>query len=388
MEIDEAPQLLPHIEHEAHELGIDARVAIQRDGSVVAGDRELRVERAHDGCTVAPPALPSEVVCVRALLVDPHADVVVAVPVARLHAHRSALAITGAVVLALVLVGSIGAGVVMSRRFMRPLHRLRDAVGSIDPSALSTAPLPPPVDLAELDALRGTIAGLVDRLHVELQRERRFAANAAHELRTPLAKIRAEIELACEGPSPDERSAAMLARLDRTTSQLVPLIERLLVLATPREALATSHGTSLAQLAHALGEHRDADEAARLHVTTEGDTLVRGDEVLLGAMLDNLVDNALKFTTGAVRVGVHEVGPDVILDVEDDGPGIPAALADHAFAPFRRGDDTRDRPGHGLGLALVAHIARAYGGTAAFVSPRRRGTHVRVTLPAHHGTTT
>lgn len=386
VEIDEAPQLLPLIEHEAHELGIDARVAVQRGAAVVAGDAELAVDLAGDECRVGSPRLPDELFCVRALAIDPSAMIVVAVPAERLRAHRVALGIAAGAVLALVLLGSVVVGTLLSRSVLRPLLRLQGAVIGIDASAPALVELPPHTRLEELDALRDALASLLDRLDAELQRARRFAASAAHELRTPLAKMRAELELAREVAHADPQLEQTFDHLERTSTRLATLTERLLLLATPREALSTASGSSVADLVEELVRVRPPEEAARLRLSVdEDDGLVRGDEVLLTAMIDNVVDNALKFSDGIVRIDVARDGDDVVVDVRDEGPGIPESLEGDLFTPFRRGDDARGRPGHGLGLALVSHIARAYGGSVELV-PREGGAHLRIRLPArsHH----
>ncbi|HWB75315.1 MAG TPA: HAMP domain-containing sensor histidine kinase, partial [Nannocystaceae bacterium] len=229
-------------------------------------------------------------------------------------------------------------------------------------------------------ALRTALASLLDRLDAELARARRFAASAAHELRTPLTKILAELELARE--TSDDATRVGLVRIERTTTRLATLTERLLLLATPHEALATDTGASLSQVAEELARTRSPSEMARIDVVTgDPDAWVRGDEVLLAAMLDNVVDNALKYSRGRVRVSVCEVDHDAVLVVADEGPGIPETLARDAFLPFRRGQDAQGTPGHGLGLALVAHIARAYEGGVELVEPTRPGARVRIRLP-------
>jgi signal transduction histidine kinase len=376
VEIDEAPHLLTAVEEEALELGIDARVAVQREGRVIAGSPGLVVAHGNGECGLER----DELVCVRALEMDPLAEVVVAVPAERLSGHRVALGLAASVVLVVVLLGAIAVGAALARRVLDPLARLRDAVGEVDAAAPAKVELPPPTGLVEIDALRGALASLLDRLDAELGRARRFAASAAHELRTPLTKILAEVELARETAGPNV--APSFARIERTTARLATLTERLLLLATPREALASEVGTSMSQLVEELPTTRSPDDAARIVIAAcSGDAWVRGDEVLLAAMLDNVVDNALKYSRGEVRVSVREQNDEVVVEVADDGPGLPGALAREAFVPFRRGDDARAQPGHGLGLALVAHVVRAYDGEVAFVDAVRGGACLQIRLP-------
>ncbi|MBK6917423.1 MAG: HAMP domain-containing histidine kinase [Deltaproteobacteria bacterium] len=385
-ELDEEPQLAAEIEEEARELGIDGRVALARQGQLEYGDASV----------VAPPQRPcgaaeQMLICVQASTHDPMLEVRVAVPASRAFGHRRPLALAAAAVLVVVVSGAIAFGVLQARRAIAPLTRLRVAVEQIAVARPERLQLPARVGLQEVDALRDTLADLLARLSFELTRARQFSADAAHELRTPLTKLKAELELAAETVPVDAAIAEVIARLRRTTEQLSLLTERLLLLATPGEALSSNAGTSIAALVLALGDaggdvRRPAAERERLVPRVdEVDALVRGDAVLLAAMLDNAVDNALKFSSSSVEVGVTAVSDHVILTIDDRGPGVPDRERVVLFEPFRRGADARAKPGHGLGLALVAHIARAHGGDAAFCDRDGGGTRLRITLPRHRG---
>jgi signal transduction histidine kinase len=386
VEVDELPVLVHEgLGAEAVEIGIEGRVAIVSDEhGIIAGDPSLRApDRA---CAVLElDAGGREFICRHELEHDPSLSTLVAIPAARLHDHRPPLLIAGLSVIAIVVLGSIVVGVVLSRRLLAPLEHLRRAVDEIDVVAPGAVTLPNNSRFEELLALREALAKLLAGLEGELERTRRFSSAAAHELRTPLAKIRAELELALEQPQDGASVRATFERLVRTTDHLVTLSERLLTLATPHRALSSTRGASLAQVAEALLERRGPVDAERLTILTgAADGLVRGDEILLAAMLDNIVDNALKFSTGSVQVRVFEEGDDVVVEVADSGPGIPDELASSMFEPFRRGNSHAEPGstfGFGLGLALVAHIAKAYGGQAAFVSGQPRGATLVVRLP-------
>ncbi|MCA9663631.1 MAG: HAMP domain-containing histidine kinase [Myxococcales bacterium] len=379
-ELDENPTLIGEIEPEARELGIDMRVAVTRGGRVIAGDATVAV--AGDRPCALDEAT-GELVCRRATADDPAVVVYAAAPAERVYGHRGPFALAAAVVLVVVLLGASLLGVLLARRILAPVERLRQTVIDVNASAPAAVRLPPPSDLEELDALRSALGNLLGRLDAELARTRNFAANAAHELRTPLTKILAELELAAESEAPDV--AATLDRLRATSARLAALIERLLLLATPHEALqATSQAASMSALAEALAERRDPQESARLRIDApDADGLVRGDPVLLAAALDNAVDNALKFSAGPVTVTVREDGAAqrVWVDVDDEGPGVPEAQAAALFEPFTRAPAMSQRPGHGLGLALCSHIARAYGGSVRFVPGRAVGARLRLELP-------
>lgn len=379
-ELDENPSLVPLVEEEARELGIDARVAVVRGDDVVAGDRTLGIA-LDDDCSTIEGAATDELVCGERLRTDEGLVVLAAVAGERVQGHRLPMLLAGLAALAVVVVGSALSGLRLAKRFLAPLDRLRQTVADVDASAPGAVELPAPTGLEELDALRTTLSSLLVRLDAELSRARRFAAHAAHELRTPLARMLAELELAVEvaGSSQD---ADTLTKVQRSTERLIVLTERLLLLATPHEALAAAQATSMSQLVEELPTRRSPAEAARLVLATDAsDGLVRGDSVLLGVLLDNVVDNALKFSSGLVHVTVLVHGDDVIVEVADQGPGLPDDQAD-LFEPFRRGARVAHLPGHGLGLALVAHIARACGGKAWFRPGRSVGACLCVQLPA------
>ncbi|MCX4248113.1 sensor histidine kinase [Paraliomyxa miuraensis] len=380
VELDEQPEEVSHVEEEARVLGIDGRVAVVKAGRVLHGDQGMPAE-VGQGCWLSEGASGSELICGAPLSAWPGAMVLVAVPTERVHGHRPALLLAAGIALVVVAAVARGVGGALAQRLLAPLDRLRGAVADADAASPQTMALPPRTGLEEIDALREALASLSTRLGEELGRARRFAASAAHELRTPLAKMRAELELASESPVGDDARERALPRLIRTTARLETLTERLLVLATPHDALAGDHCTSLAQVVEDLVERRFGEHADRLRLEVcEGDALVRGDEHLLAAMLDNLVDNALKFSEGPVRVAVAEDEQEVVLDVDDEGPGVPVTAQHELFEPFRRGSGAHG-PGHGLGLALVRHVVRASGGRVAFVRKREVGTSVRVCLP-------
>ena len=126
-------------------------------------------------------------------------------------------------------------------------------------------------------------------------------------------------------------------------------------------------------------------ERARIVTDLESSGMVRGDEALLRIVVDNLIDNALKFSrTGDVRVRVDEQEREIRLTVQDEGPGIDPGEAERVLRPFTRGRGSDAAvPGHGLGLSIVAHAVRLHGGEVTFV-PRegRDGAELRVTIPA------
>lgn len=324
--------------------------------------REVRSRR----CVVAAGAL--RVVAVRSLAaVDAAAR-------AGALASLAAVAVTAALAL------------LVSRRVastsLAPLARLADAVKAVDADAPDASKLPGAEGFAETDALRDALAELLSRHARSLATARRFAADAAHELRTPLGAVRAELDLLAESLGPD--AAAPLARARTTVTGLGTLAERLLVLAAPLDVAtvareAVSPADVVREAVAALPEAR----RARVALDLDDDAVVAGDAALLRSLADNALDNALTHApAGGVTVRVAEEDDGVVVTVRDEGPGVAPGERERVFEAFYRAARSRaeGRRGHGVGLALVAHIARAHGGGAAFEDVPR-GASLRVELP-------
>lgn len=234
-----------------------------------------------------------------------------------------------------------------------------------------------------MDALREAIRSLVTRLGEVVDRSRGFAASAAHELRTPLATMMAELELAAE-ESP--QSAEALARVRRTVRRLSVLVERLLVIASGSQ-VRVNDAVAMEDVVRETIAARRMNERARIVTRSDASGIVRGDEELLRVVVDNLIDNALKFGDhGKVTVEVSEDGASVLVSVRDEGPGIDPAEAEQLLKAFTRGSsaDGAVVPGHGVGLSIVAHGARIHGGEVVFV-PRDIGAEVKIVLPIWKG---
>jgi two-component system, OmpR family, sensor kinase len=267
---------------------------------------------------------------------------------------------------------------------LAPLTALGERIEKIADVSPADADLGASSGTAEVEALRETIRGLVGRLGKAIERSRGFAASAAHELRTPLATMMVELELAAE-ESPALSDS--LVRVRRTVGRLSVLVERLLMSATgTANALVTETIAMEDVVREVVGARSEADRA-RVESVFDASGMVRGDEALLRIVVDNLVDNALKFSpSGMVRVVVGEEGGRVSLTVRDEGPGIDPSEADHLLLAFTRGTRAGDAvvEGHGLGLSIVAHAVRLHGGDVRFVTrdAGQVGAELRVTLPA------
>lgn len=220
------------------------------------------------------------------------------------------------------------------------------------------------------------------------ERQRRFVADASHEMRTPLASIRATAEAALGG-SMEERAA--LETVAATTERMSALTDDLLTLArsergriegpTSRVDLSVLTAEAVETVRRA---HTDLED--RLQVTLEPDLVVDADERELGRILENLVDNAVRH--GGLRsIDVRTTGDEgmAVVEVADQGPGIAAIDIDRVFEPFFRvRSDADAAPGTGLGLAIVAELARRNGGEVALQSAPGMGAKFTLRLPRVH----
>jgi two-component system sensor histidine kinase TctE len=272
-----------------------------------------------------------------------------------------------------------------------PMTRLRQAIdhrGSGDLSAVDPGAAPP-----ELQPLIASINGLMARLAANFEAQRRFIADAAHQLRTPLAGLRTQTELALAEQDPTALRTS-LRQLEASTERTVHLANRLLSLA---RAGTHQHPAQVEVDLVAVGKEAVLDWVPKavergIDLGFEAPVdcariVVRGDALLLREMLSNLIDNALRYTPsgGAVTVAVA-ARPGPALIVSDSGPGIPVAERERVLQPFYRGVDNA-APGTGLGLAIVDETARGHGATVRVDEPPEgRGTCITVSFPARSET--
>ncbi|MFJ4962836.1 sensor histidine kinase [Streptomyces sp. NPDC088729] len=235
----------------------------------------------------------------------------------------------------------------------------------------------------ELKELADTFDGMLDRIEELVAARQRFAANAAHELRTPLAVQRAAAEIGlADDPSP-EKVAWIRDKLIDTAADSEQLIEGLLLLAVSDEGLRRRERVALDETTAEVAG-RLAAEAKTRSVTVEVSSrpvAVEGDAVLLDHLVHNLVANAVRHNHpgGTVRVTVGAGG----LEVSNTGPVVDPATVPLLFEPFRRAQARRHAPGEGagLGLSIVASVARAHGGEASARANPGGGLTARVALP-------
>lgn len=283
-----------------------------------------------------------------------------------------------------VLLALIGAAVWLLVGYtLGTVERLREQVAQLSVTGLEgRVELPEARD--EVRQLAVTMNDLLARMHRASLAQRRFVADAAHELRSPLAALRARVEVS-------ERSAD-LERWQRAAPVLVSDAQRLADLVDGLLALARlDESPQLLQCVPVDLDEVVFAEVARLRPTTVavldtrrvGAALVHGDPDLLHRIVGNLLSNAVRHAAHRVDVAVHTEGAQVELTVADDGPGIPADERERVFERFQRLDGARDRDagGSGLGLAIVRDAVRAHRG-AVTLEDARPGVRATVRLPA------
>jgi heavy metal sensor kinase len=290
------------------------------------------------------------------------------------------------VVLPIALLLSAAVCYVVAGAALHPVEAMRRRAAQISAETPERR-LPLPQARDEVFRLGETLNEMLERLEAGLQRERRFVADASHELRTPLAMLRAELELATRRPRSPAELAAALRSASEEVERLVRLSEDLLVLAASddgRLPLSPSRN-SVRELLDAVALRYDgrASAAGRsLEVVASPDETLTGDRLRLEQALGNLVDNALRYGDGTVRLEAVTENGVVALRVSDDGAGFPVDFLSHAFERFSRADVARSGGGAGLGLAIVEAIARAHGGSASAVNRADGGAEVTLRIPS------
>lgn len=278
------------------------------------------------------------------------------------------LVIAGIVFLAIAGFGSY----VLARAALSPVERLRRQVAAIsERDEEATVEVPRTKD--EIAALAETMNAILLKLRSALVRQRNFVADASHELRTPFAVLRGELELAGRpGRSREELTEAIASaseeaeRLNRLTEDLLTLARsddnQLAVRSTPTDVLELLERSA----AHARG--RAAASGVDISVEVTPGLVADVDPDRVRQAFDNLIDNALRFaprdTAIVLRARATRLSGGVTIEVEDEGPGFPPEFLPHAFERFRRPDSGRTRSdgGAGLGLAIVSAVVRAHGG--------------------------
>lgn len=386
--------VLPQDLGEAHD--VEAAVQVVQDGRIVSST----VNSEQSQRFPLPPQQPGEdeVVAMDALPVDDSgpfrvtalgtrtptgsATVFVAVDVEDIDDVTLTLARYGALGLLGMLIGVSGVLWVVIGRTLAPVEAIRRRADLITGHQLHRR-VPEPAQRDEIGRLARTINGMLARLENSAWRQERFVADAAHELRTPLASLRTRLETdSGAGLRDDDLVPDLLHDVVRMTS----VVDHLLLLARSDAGRLRSDAHPV-DLDEVVGEVLVATHTGDLEVGSTGVTPVQvtGDPSLLEHVFRNLLENALDHARSRVDVALHQVGDQAVLTVDDDGPGIPPELREDVFERFVRLDESRMRgragAGLGLGLAIVADLVNVHRGSVEITESPLGGARFQVFLP-------
>jgi two-component system OmpR family sensor kinase len=296
-----------------------------------------------------------------------------------------------------LLLASIG-GYFLARKSLAPVVRMSATAARIGAANLHER-LPVANERDELGGLARVINDLLARLDKSFEQQRRFMADASHELRTPIAIMRSEAEVALSAPeTSNQELRESIAIFKDETKRLTRIVEDLFMLAradagqyqlTPKEFYLDELAGEVARAVRTLG----AEKGLTLQIEAGEEMPFRGDENLLRRLFLNLVDNAIKYTPsrGVVTVACKREAKRYLITVSDTGRGVPAEAQPHIFERFYRADSARSRAedesagltsGAGLGLAIACWIAEAHDGTLDLLHSSEAGSVFQLILPA------
>jgi signal transduction histidine kinase len=272
-------------------------------------------------------------------------------------------------------------------RTLAPVSNLRRGAEQVTDAGLTDQRLPVPDAQDEIHRLAVTLNHMLDRIAASSQQQRTFVGDAAHELRSPLASLRLQLEIAERlGPETDWTGVVDDALID--VSRLEQLVNDLLALARSDESGGKLNRRELVDVNEVIGDVVPRYGRARVAVSAvlgAEPALVHGDPQALQRVAINLLDNAVRYARSNVRIAVAAIDREVVLTVDDDGHGIPTAERERVFARFYRVESSRAREfgGTGLGLAIVRAIVEAHAGAIELSDrPGGRGLRAVITLPA------
>jgi heavy metal sensor kinase len=299
------------------------------------------------------------------------------------------LLLTLAVYMPFIVFLAIGGGYWLMRRSLQPVNEITERAEGITSTNLSER-LPVIRTGDELERLSVALNRMIARLEDAFQHINRFSADASHELRTPLTILQLELEGIVHNHSLSESLEDQIGSALEETHRMYRIVESLLTISRldagdakldrlhlDLSALATSTAAEMRVLAQ--------EKAITLRTTTEDSIYVEGDRSRLQQVVANLIDNAIKYTQecGTVEVNVHRESGKAVLQVSDNGGGIPAEAVPHVFERFYRVDKARSRAsgGAGLGLSIAKAICAAHGAEISVSSQEGRGSCFRVEFP-------
>jgi len=282
------------------------------------------------------------------------------------------------------------------RRSLRPLSALANSAVAVSPSNWNLNPPEQARDTLELEPLTQAMTSMLEGLHRAFTQQREFVANAAHELKTPVAILKSTLQSLLQRPrTSDEYRAGLEDALD-DMARLETLMHSMLRLARAeqwasgnlRRDLAPIDVGTTCQIAIERLQAVAQQRGVKIEFTANGPIRLPADADDLELVWSNLLENAIRFSPAGetVWINVRSSGARGYVEVADKGPGIPAAQLPHIFERFHRGDASRarDTGGYGLGLAISKALVEAYGGTIEPQSRPGEGTRMVVSLPVQH----
>ena len=288
-------------------------------------------------------------------------------------------AITGVVVIMFVMlaVPALAFGLYFGLRAQRRLDKIGTGFEQMAEGDLSVR-IAPAVIRDDLDVLAQRIDDATGKLQSSLRQVSDFSANIAHDLRTPLTRLRVHLDQAADADTPADHLASSIEQTDRILA-IFDAIQRIARLrgGERRAQFAAVQLGDAATKVHEIYEAVAEDSEQILHLQLSGPATINGDENLIIQMLSNLIENAIRHAQGGARIELSVVGDRVC--VEDNGPGIPADQRDRIFEPLYRLEKSRNTPGSGMGLSLVKAIADLHNATLS-VADAESGEGARIEI--------